>query len=154
MKASRLLIGLEIVVCFGPVLAMLTMGLVLFPVWLGMLLFAATNQERFVDGSGGVVAVVISIVLSLLGILGVIAIIRLYNLMWQDSPSPTGRKVTLVLSCAGLIALTGFNLVDGNLSPTGVSDHPWVFLLLLALPMICAGHMLYSLRAKLLQQAK
>jgi hypothetical protein len=149
MKASKVLIGLEIVICLGPVVVMLATGVVLFPMWAFMLLFLATNPEKFVAGSGGVLGVGISIVLSLLGILGVIAIIRLYRLMWQRSPAASSRKVTLALTCAGLVALLSFNVIDGNLGLEAIAARPWIFLFFFALPLICAGHVLYVLRERL-----
>lgn len=149
MKASRVLIGLEIIICLGPVLVMLATGVVLFPMWVVMLLLFATNPDKFVAGSGGVLAVATSIVLSVLGILGAIAVIRLYRLTWQLSPTAASRKVTLALTCAGLVALLSFNVIDGNLSPRAVAARPWIFLFFFALPLICAGHVLHLVRAKL-----
>ena len=149
MKASRLLIGFEIVVCLGPVLVMLAVGVVLFPIWIGMLLLFATNPDRFIAGSGGVLAVSISVGVSVLGILGAISVIRLYSLVWQPPPTMTSRRVTLALTSAGLVALVGFNLIDGNVSLSAMSERPWVFLFLFMLPMVCAAHILYLLRTKL-----
>ena len=128
-KAVRYFVIAEVVVCFGPLAAMLFMGFLFAPfVVLDML------KGRF----GGVM----NLVAVVCGIAGLIALVQVLKWIFGRQTDLLGRWWTLALMLLGLLPVAlifADALIDGR-------SHPWYMLPVWAAPILVTAHLAYLAR--------
>jgi hypothetical protein len=148
---ARLLIPLEALVCFGPLLFILLLGIFFSPGWI-----IGIDQE--LEALGGAASLTFNdlphiwqwlypLVLIILGLAGAVGIISAVFLIVSNRPRRTGALVAKYLSFAGLMAVALFNypwvstVLDGDVT----LDAVWPLLFYFALPLTAALHIILLL---------
>jgi hypothetical protein len=138
----RALLCVEVLICFGPVLLLLLLGLMASPIWIATVAGESIAPDASAwDGAWPLAAVTC-------GVLGLWSMVRLLRLLMAESL--TGHNpTTWALLCAGLGGLLLFSVVAGPL-PVALDPEAWLALTLyFLLPVACAGHLVFLARKKL-----
>ena len=96
-KLSRNLLLFELVICFAPAVAFLAIGIVMLPIWVGML-GAAIFKAEYRNAIAGIegVAVVASILAVVGGIIGLVGLLRVMRLLLKpDAPATVTARTRL-----------------------------------------------------------
>jgi hypothetical protein len=97
------------VVCFGPLIAVWLLGVIMLPFWAAMMVFQVTQPERFaLDASGSLWDFVWPIALVIFGFIGLVGLARVLTLSHRERPK-SHRVVTLGIVAAGLVPLLVFD---------------------------------------------
>jgi hypothetical protein len=140
---SRGLLILEVLVCFGPGVAFLAVGVLMLPVWVGMLGFAVFDAE-YRDTVSGVehLSVVASILAVIGGLIGLLGLLRVLSFLMNP------------LTTATLTTRTRLYVLIGVATPVLVAGaffwrdiRPLVFLCVL--PIFASAHIIYLARKAL-----
>jgi len=112
-RVARILLWIEAAICFGPIAFVVSLGLLIFPVWTAMLLGATVGTLGWVDGAGITMwEVVRAMTLVLAGTTGLIGLIRVLFVLSSNENRPGSSRATAIMIAIGLVALVSFNLVD------------------------------------------
>jgi hypothetical protein len=104
------LICAEVVLCFGPLVVMLWLALLVSPIWIRLLVSFVRSPGTIQDPGGlGLTAVVLLLTVVLTGVCGVVGLIRTVLLILKDPSNPKRTRLTLWLFLAGVIALSLYN---------------------------------------------
>jgi len=133
----RLLVVIEALVCFGPLLFLLCVGVLLSPIWIISLTF---DPEMTGEGAW---PSVYSLGMVSLGIVGTVALIFVVAEIISDRQL-LNTRIRLGLVALGLLGVMMFNwpwvptLLDGGMS----FEATWPLLLYLVMPVTCSIHLL------------
>jgi len=103
-------------VCFGPLTLTWLLGLLMTPMWIGMLIALLAKPERFAHDPGatpGVVGLPIGLVIA--GLIGLVGLVRVLTLPPERPESH--RLYTIGMVAVGLAALLVFHFADGGSAP-------------------------------------
>ena len=138
---------LELVVCFGPAMSLLILGVMMLPLWvasLGVAVLKSLGLVAVVDsGPGGLWASLVLIGAVVTGVFGVLGVARLVYLLLRPGGVLPRPYATLGLVIAGILGLCLYN---GVVQPTDLETEPVAFALLFALPLLGTAHLLYLAR--------
>ena len=98
------------VVCFGPLVLVWLLGLIMVPLWAGMLAFQLAEPERFAhELSGSIVDFIWPIGVVIAGFVGIVGMLRVLTLSRRERPK-RHRVFTLGMVAVGLAGLAIFDL--------------------------------------------
>jgi hypothetical protein len=133
----RFLVVIEALVCFGPLLFLLLLGVLLSPIWI-----ISLTLDPEMTGEGGWPSLY-SLGMVLLGIVGTIALIFVVLEIISDRQW-LNTRVKQSLVALGLLGVMMFNwpwvptVLDGDMTLEAI----WPLLLYLVMPVICSIHLL------------
>ena len=113
---------LVVVVCFGPLTLTWLLGVLLLPVWIGLLVELLSEPEQFAhDPSATIGTVALPIGLVIGGFIGLIGLLRVLTLSARERPK-SHRVFTIGMVAVGLVTLLGFHrpFVEGGID--GLAD--------------------------------
>jgi len=140
-RKSLLLV--EALVCFAPMAFTLFFGVLVFPVWVGMLFtYWAGFVKMAPDEQGMPWAVIWPMALVICGVAGLLGLARVLGILFSGNPKPRWPVLTLVLMLFGALAVVVFNIFT---APNPL-EKPIEFLLLFALPVAGIAHFTYLVR--------
>jgi hypothetical protein len=137
------LIVAEVVLSFAWLVVMLMFGLLLLPVWVGILASASPASASGID----LLATVVCILAVLFGVCGVIGVVRVLLIVLCPPVKPKRVRLTLTLIAMGTLALILYN------TWFGVPDTVFDALLSFLLPVASTAHLLFLGRRTLFGEA-
>ena len=145
----KTLLLLEALVCFAPLAFTLFFGVLIFPVWAGMLFvyWVGLVKPEPDDGPAMPWAVIWPMSLVICGVLGLFGLARILGILFSGNPNPRWRVLTMALVALGAFAVIVFNLFS---IPNPI-EAPIQFVVLLALPVIGIVHFTYLVRRVVLR---
>ncbi len=138
----------EALVCFAPLAFTLFFGVLIFPIWTGMLFaysVGLVNPEP--EGLGMPWTVIWPMALVICGVIGLLGLARVLGILLSGNPNPRWPVLTMVLVALGALAVIVF---DMYLTPNPI-DHPIQFFVLFALPLGGTVHFTYLVRDAVLR---
>jgi hypothetical protein len=145
-STARWLIYAEVMICFGTLALTWLFGLVLLPVWLGMM---SAGIRDPVHNPGALTVPLLPTLAVIAGAVGFIGIFRVCRLLSRNA-TRASNVLTLVAVAIGFIGLLVWAVV---ISPA-VSDSweeilDWATWAYLILPVSCAAHLVFLVRKPL-----
>ena len=108
-EMPRWALWLVAVVCFGPLTLLWLLGVLITPIWIGMLTALLAEPERFgSDPSAGVWVVAFPIGLVIGGLIGLIGLGRVLTLSRRERPK-SHRLFTIGMVAVGFVTVLAFN---------------------------------------------
>jgi hypothetical protein len=142
------LLYVEAAVCFGPLAAMLSFGVLLFPLWTGMLLMHLSGAIAVHDPDGLLAWHLLWPMLVVAsGVIGLVGLFRVLLLLSREARETRGRALTLWMVLIGWSALISLNFQEGEW--LSLHEEPIAALVCWALPAFCSAHVLYLARRPL-----
>ena len=104
----RWALWLVAVICFGPLTLVWLLGVLMTPIWIGMLAALLAEPERFAhDPSATAWVVALPIALVIGGLIGLIGIVRVLTLSRRERPK-SHRSFTIGMVAFGLVTVLSF----------------------------------------------
>jgi len=135
------LLWIEAVLCFGPLVSMLIFGLLLLPIWIFALVADVTGLLPHVQSAESVWPGVFNIAIvgcGVLGIAGLIIVLQALTTGVAEFP----RWQTLAMVALGIIGAAGFLLSQ----PIDAREQPVWFAMFYVLPFFGTTHLLFMAR--------
>ena len=147
----KTLLLVEAVACFAPLAFTLFFGILIFPVWTGMLFAYWTGLVKpEPDGSLGMPWVVIwPMAMVIWGVVGLLGLARVVGILFSGNPSPRWPILTVTLMALGALAV----IVFSAFSAPNPFEQPIQFIVLFALPIVGIVHFAYLVRRAVLYPA-
>ena len=144
------LLWVEAIICFGPLVLVLLLGALIFPIWVVMLAAALIGVAPWVDGAGRTMwDVVWPMMFVLGGAIGLAGLVRILVVLSERDRPAQRSTATTIMVLVGLLALASFNLYDGV-----DTENLAALLVYVLLPGIGSLHLLYLARAVWLPNRK
>lgn len=150
-RVSSTLLWIEAVVCFGPLASVLALGVLIFPVWIGMLAAALSatliGVPVIYDSGVSIWHVLLPMTLVVAGVIGLAGLFRVLLELSQNEHPARPSPGTAIMVLVGLVGLVALNLYD---RPSNLA----ALLVYTLLPGICTLHVLYLARALLVPRRR